>query len=430
MSYSRKDEIVMRQIVTFLRNQGIKVWVDNEKLVPGTPIWEVEIEKAIKGASAVIVILSPDSKDSVWVRREISYAEQYSKRIFPVMARGDEDSSITLRLITRQYVDIRNNEDIGLNSLNSALLFYLEELDTQQLIAQENAEKLAKAQAERDAAEKAVREALEKAAKEKADREAAEREAARLEKEREAIRLKAEREAAKKAERETARLKAGREAAEKALQKANATAQRKAEQEAKKKKRSSSNPFQFYILSVFFAVVIILILSIAVIVIINQSNILTNTVAVSAKVSQGVSFDCPVDGDYTVTLIPTGSAYSPWPSNDPGNQGWETLLFIYVNKSQVSWASGPDPRYGGPTNFDTVLGSSQYFNTEVEAENALSKEPSQKTFYGVKAGKSCLIFVAGDDHAFYADNRDGTDGPAIIKITYRLDFWQFINFLK
>lgn len=97
MSYSRTDEEVMRRITAFLRKQGMKVWVDNEKLVPGTPIWETEVEKAIISASAVIVILSPDSKESVWVRREISYAEQYSKRIFPVLVRGDEDSSITLR---------------------------------------------------------------------------------------------------------------------------------------------------------------------------------------------------------------------------------------------------------------------------------------------------------------------------------------------
>ena len=48
MSYSRKDEAVMRRIVTFLRKRGIEVWVDNENLVPGTPLWEVEIEKAIK----------------------------------------------------------------------------------------------------------------------------------------------------------------------------------------------------------------------------------------------------------------------------------------------------------------------------------------------------------------------------------------------
>jgi hypothetical protein len=129
MSYSRRDEEVMRRIVTFLRNNGIKVWVDNERLIPGTPIWEAEIEKAIVGAGAIVVVLSPDAKDSVWVRRELSYTEQYEKRIFPVLVRGNVDSSIPLRLITNQYIDIQKNESIGLRALSTALRSYLEELE-------------------------------------------------------------------------------------------------------------------------------------------------------------------------------------------------------------------------------------------------------------------------------------------------------------
>jgi hypothetical protein len=129
VSYSRSDEADMRRIVTFLRNQGIKVWLDNERLIPGTPIWEEEIEKAIHAASAVIVVMSPDSKNSEWVRREISLADQNHKRIFPVLVRGDEDTSITLRLITRQFVDLRKNEAAGLTSLHSALSAYRNELN-------------------------------------------------------------------------------------------------------------------------------------------------------------------------------------------------------------------------------------------------------------------------------------------------------------
>jgi hypothetical protein len=127
VSYSRRDREVMWRTVRFLREQGLKVWVDNEKLIPGTPIWEEEIEKAIRAASAVIVVMSPDSKNSEWVRREISLADQNRKQIFPVLVGGDEDSSITLRLITRQYVDLRANEQAGLNSLYTALSSYLNE---------------------------------------------------------------------------------------------------------------------------------------------------------------------------------------------------------------------------------------------------------------------------------------------------------------
>ncbi len=143
MSYSRRDDAVMRRIVAFLREQGIKVWVDNEKLIPGTPVWEKEIEKAVQGASAVVVVLSPDSKDSEWVRREISLADQYEKRVFPLLVRGDEKTSISIRLIGRQYVDIRSNEDAGLNYVSATLSHYLEELNEREQNAKREASRLA-----------------------------------------------------------------------------------------------------------------------------------------------------------------------------------------------------------------------------------------------------------------------------------------------
>lgn len=133
ISYSRRDEVVTSRIVAYLRKKGIKVWVDNEKLIPGTPIWEEEIEKAIKGASAIIVVLSPESKNSEWVRREITLTEQYGKLIFPVLVKGDENTSISLRLITRQFVDMREDQTRGLQSLYGALKFYFEEKEPQDI---------------------------------------------------------------------------------------------------------------------------------------------------------------------------------------------------------------------------------------------------------------------------------------------------------
>lgn len=87
ISYSRKDGDVMRRIVQHLRAQGIAAWVDNESLIPGTHVWESEIERAIINSFAVVVVLSSDAKKSEWVLREITLADEYEKRIFPV-ARG------------------------------------------------------------------------------------------------------------------------------------------------------------------------------------------------------------------------------------------------------------------------------------------------------------------------------------------------------
>ncbi|MEP7134234.1 MAG: toll/interleukin-1 receptor domain-containing protein [Chloroflexota bacterium] len=166
ISYSRKDNDVMRRIVAFLRKQGIKIWLDNENLIPGTPIWEEEIEKAINTASAVVVVMSPDSKNSEWVRREISLADQNRLRIFPVLVRGDEETSVTLRLITRQHIDLRENEDAGLNTLHTALAQFLDEQEraAPKRLVSESAEQ---GIVEKDEREQALDEAADKTASEK-----------------------------------------------------------------------------------------------------------------------------------------------------------------------------------------------------------------------------------------------------------------------
>lgn len=125
MSYSRENVSLQKKVLAGLRELGVNAWVDVENLIPGSPAWEREIERAIRGAAGVIVLLSPDANNSEWVRREISFAEQHQKRIFPVLIQGDEDDSIPLRLAAHQRVDLRRNFDAGLDALANALKEHL-----------------------------------------------------------------------------------------------------------------------------------------------------------------------------------------------------------------------------------------------------------------------------------------------------------------
>jgi len=125
ISYSRADTTQKQNIVKQLRARGVNLWVDIENLVPGTPAWEREIERAIRGAAGIIVLLSPESNNSEWVRREISFAEQNDKVVFPVLIHGDEDDSIPLRLSNHQWVDLRQNYTNGLDELADALKDHL-----------------------------------------------------------------------------------------------------------------------------------------------------------------------------------------------------------------------------------------------------------------------------------------------------------------
>jgi len=125
MSYSREDTVKQRRVVRELREQGVNIWVDVENLTPGTPTWEREIEKAIRASTGLVVLLSPESNNSEWVRREISFGEQHRKRIFPVLIEGEDDTSTPLRLTNHQRVDLRTKFESGLDELALALKEYI-----------------------------------------------------------------------------------------------------------------------------------------------------------------------------------------------------------------------------------------------------------------------------------------------------------------
>ena len=57
----------------------------------------------------MVVLLSPEACESEWVNNEITLAKKRNLRIFPVLARGDEDDAVPLTLVSVQYVDARDD---------------------------------------------------------------------------------------------------------------------------------------------------------------------------------------------------------------------------------------------------------------------------------------------------------------------------------
>jgi signal recognition particle receptor subunit beta len=110
LSYGREDIEIMHRVRDSLQTEGLDVWTD-ESLTPGTQSWQQEIEHAIERSLCTVVILTPNSKQSRWVREELNYAELQDVRIFPILARGTERTSIPFGFITAQRVDIRRDND-------------------------------------------------------------------------------------------------------------------------------------------------------------------------------------------------------------------------------------------------------------------------------------------------------------------------------
>ena len=83
LSYSRKDENFAFRFRDDLVKEGLNVWMDQTHIVPGEH-WDDTIDKALKGSSLLIVIVSPNSAKSRIVRSEVLYAYNHDIPFIPI----------------------------------------------------------------------------------------------------------------------------------------------------------------------------------------------------------------------------------------------------------------------------------------------------------------------------------------------------------
>jgi len=93
ISYTANDRNFAKELGAHLSKWGFEVWDPSEQLLPGDN-WPLKIGEALEESRAMIVLLSPDSMKSEWVRHEIEYAlgdRNYQGRVFPVVVRPTEN---------------------------------------------------------------------------------------------------------------------------------------------------------------------------------------------------------------------------------------------------------------------------------------------------------------------------------------------------
>ena len=84
ISYSRKDIDFVRRLAGDLEKAKYDVWWDLSDLRGGDE-WVTRIAAAIEASETVIVVLSPNSMQSQWVRKEYTQAIGLGKRLIPIM---------------------------------------------------------------------------------------------------------------------------------------------------------------------------------------------------------------------------------------------------------------------------------------------------------------------------------------------------------
>lgn len=118
ISYSRKDVDFVRRLAGDLEKASYDVWWDLSDLRGGDD-WVSLIANAIATSEAVIVVLSPNSIESPWVRKEYTQAIGLGKRLIPIMY---SPVPMPFALNTINYVNFASGDYAdNINSLLGAL---------------------------------------------------------------------------------------------------------------------------------------------------------------------------------------------------------------------------------------------------------------------------------------------------------------------
>src|SRR6185436_953300 len=89
LSHASKDRPLADALAATLRAHGVRVWYSTTQL-RGAQQWHDEIGKALKRCDWFLVLLTPDSVRSRWVKHELLFAlneKRYEDHIVPVLVR-------------------------------------------------------------------------------------------------------------------------------------------------------------------------------------------------------------------------------------------------------------------------------------------------------------------------------------------------------
>lgn len=120
VSYSRKNEDIVVQLVGNLRSVGINTWYD-QTLTGGQKWWD-KIIAGIRDCDIFIFALSPESLDSEACQKELSYVGQLGKIVLPVLVADVNLNLLPSPLNEIQVTDFRRcDKDAALALVKSIL---------------------------------------------------------------------------------------------------------------------------------------------------------------------------------------------------------------------------------------------------------------------------------------------------------------------
>lgn len=110
ISYSRKDKPFVQKLYERLAQDGREIWIDWGN-IPVTADWRREIREGIERANAVVFVMSPDFLASKECLIELQQAEEFNKRLIPIVYRDVEPKETPQSLASLNWLFFRGADD-------------------------------------------------------------------------------------------------------------------------------------------------------------------------------------------------------------------------------------------------------------------------------------------------------------------------------
>jgi formylglycine-generating enzyme required for sulfatase activity len=113
ISHATPDRsFVEREIIPLLEKHGIQTWYARTD-IQGASEWERAILNGLRSCDQLLVVMSPRSARSKWVKREVDWAFAKERPVVPVMLEDCDPDDFHFGLAAIQFVDFRGGTQAG-----------------------------------------------------------------------------------------------------------------------------------------------------------------------------------------------------------------------------------------------------------------------------------------------------------------------------
>lgn len=122
LSHSSKDKAFVRKLAADLVASGIKVWIDEQRILVGDSVPE-KIAQGLAESDFFLIVVSHNSVNSAWVKKELNSAlvHEIERRKVTVLPIKLDNEKMPESIHEKLYADFRGSYDEGLQKLLSSI---------------------------------------------------------------------------------------------------------------------------------------------------------------------------------------------------------------------------------------------------------------------------------------------------------------------